>query len=182
MQEILNRRWLFYGLLFISILSYVFVFELVPSVHRVSELYAEMESTNAKLALIDNADSQQEYLRGVLASRGDTYRSIFNGNQVAGTSKVLSEIHACVGRSGVTLGTLIPSQKINHNQFSEWTIHITASGGFHNHAFFLNELERSNLLIRLNQVRLESDGIIPSDVRANYVFRVYFLTQDEDFL
>lgn len=181
-QEIFNRKWLLYGLIFLCVTLYVAVFEVIPSAYRISELHNEIESVNEKLALIENAELQQEHLKGVLTSRGETYRSIFEGDQVTGTTKILSEIHERVGRSGITLGTLTPGQKIDHDQFSEWSIQITASGDFHRHAHFINELERSNLLVRFNQVRFESNALIPSDINAKYDFRVFYLTQGEERL
>lgn len=178
-QEVYRRKWLRWGVLFLILTLLLLFIEIIPSIKRIMEVKNEISIVNAKLEQIDGAEFQSGQLQRALANRNEQYRLIFSDEHLPSNTQTLSLIQELVSISGIKLGTLTPGNRVHHDKFSEWNFVLTATGSFHGHASFINELERSTLLVRFNHIQLVADGLIPKVVEAKYDFRIYSPNQSE---
>jgi len=130
---------------------------------------------------IENADETEHILASIQDQRSAiiSQYSALNDNlpELSNVSMIIRELQDHLSLSGVSLLKLEPENKKVFETYEEWPFLIIAEGGYHNFGHLLQALEKSDYIIRIQQVTLSSDGLVSKVITGELYLSVVLLNE-----
>lgn len=162
------------GLLFIII----FFSRVVPSIGEILEVHRQIQECREKIAGVDTGNLEHQRIeQDKLALKGKIEQFVFDQNQDSQMPQLLAFLMECAKEKDVCILKIQPEPSRRKRRHVEVPIQLILTTKFHQLGAFINAIETSKPIIRVESVSMSSKTMtsIMLDVKMTLV--VYYLGQ-----
>ena len=178
LKLIKEHRWLVLsvasGLLFVII----FFSHIVPSAGEILELRRRIQKCHEKITSVDTGSLEHQRIeKNKLAVKDKIEEFVFNQNQDSHMPQLLAFLMQCAKEKDVCILQIQPKQPKKEKRHVEVPIQLILTARFHRLGAFINAIETSKPIIKVEVVSMTSKKMISNMLNVEMTLVVYYLGQ-----
>lgn len=181
MEYFQNNRWKAAGLgivLFVIFLGWGYI---IPEIRETYQLYSSLQEQKAEIASVQNWQSrlnslnqQQEKLEDYLS------RMFLNLPENDQMSTIVDQVFKEAESGNVKITQMRPAESIEHDSYLEIPVFLQVQGSYHEIGQFVNRVERSKYLMKVEQVDIQSEDEQNSLLHSQIALKVIILKRNSN--
>ena len=151
---------------------------IIPGFVEVHETQAEIRTCENKIAQAAQWQSNAEELeQNTLRLRNQIRQFVFQQKQDTHQSMMIQFLSKVSDENGVTIAGIEPGEVIKEKQHFELPVHLKLETTFHKLGRFINRLENAEHIIRIHDLKINSNRMTSSKLDIDIILHVYYLTE-----
>ena len=162
------------GLLFIII----FFSHVAPSVGEILSIHRQIQECRQKIAGVNTESLEHKRIeQDKLVLKDQIEQFVFDQNQDSHMPQLLALLMKCAKKKGICILKIQPEQHRKKKRHVEVPIQLILTSKFHQLGSFINAIETSKPIIRVEEVSMTSKNITSNMLDVEMTLVVYYLGQ-----
>lgn len=176
-----EHRWRV--ILYLSVLLFLYLLfaYLVPSVKELLQLEHAIRENNRRIQEVEEWQEKSVLLKAhnrKLKKQLD--QLLFNYRQPFQVSAIMSFLNQAAEKSGIDFLTIKPQKKKVYKRHQTLPIQLEINACYHSLARFINNLETSSILIKIERLRIFSQSMVSNQLRVEMTISVYYQEHSDE--
>jgi Tfp pilus assembly protein PilO len=160
------------GILFL----FVLISHLFPMYHEVVSIDREIKDNRQKIDQVYNWEGIYDRLVGKkIHLKKQIEQFIFSRNQDTHLSSIITFLYQTAKEKGIHISTLKPREAIREKRYVKLPIELTMTTQFHKIGRFINTIETSEAIIKIESLKISSTKMISNVLRIEIYLTVFYL-------
>lgn len=152
---------------------------IIPEFSKTLKLYSDLQEQKAQIASVQNWQSRLDQLNEQQEKLEDYLSKIFlNLPENDQMSTIVDQVFKEAAAGNVKIIQLRPSEYIQHDRYLEIPISLQVRGDYHEIAQFVNRIEHSKYLMKVEQVNISSEDEPDAPLNGQLSMKVIILKRN----
>jgi len=170
------RRWLIVSVLTLLAFLYIFISQVLPLAANVLSLANDRRASREQIAQAQDWEIASQQLQREKARLNQKIESlVYSQNQDTQLSGILTPLHTAAKAQEIALQVIKPQPVKTFERHLELPIQLELTTRFHALARFINALETSPTIIKIEKLKMSSSGLAASALQVQMTIVVYYL-------
>lgn len=180
MEYLENNKWKVASVGIVILACFLVWGYIIPELQQAVQLYSNLQEKKAEVASVQNwqhrlkrLNNQQKKLENYLSK---IFLNLPENDQM---STIVDQVFKEAKSGDVRILQMRPTDRIHHKGYLEIPISMRVQGSFHDIGRFINNVERSKYLMKVERVKIMVKDSSTSPLIAQLVLKVIILKRNE---